>query len=326
MSSESEQHPPRTLLIAAFAAVYIVWGSTYLAIRVAVETLPPFLMAGARFLLAGALLYVWLWFKKVPVGNKLQWRNAFISGCLLLLGGNGLVVWAEQTVTSSVTALIIATTPVWFAVFDWLRPGGKRPAGQTVIGILIGFIGVSLLIAGKQSPANNGNLSVMGMVALVSASMCWASGSLFTKYSAKTESPAMNITMQMLCGGAALMVVALLNGEFASVRVSEFSGRSLAAFFYLVVFGSWVGFGAYVWLLRVSTPSRVSTYAYVNPVIAVFLGWAILGEVLTERMMWAALVILLGVIIITLPTSATKHLTFSALTNRALKVIGLSRS
>jgi drug/metabolite transporter (DMT)-like permease len=165
----------------------------------------------------------------------------------------------------------------------------------------------------------------MGMVALVSASMCWASGSLFTKYSAKTESPAMNITMQMLCGGASLIVVALVNGEFAEIKFNEFSGRSLAAFFYLVVFGSWVGFGAYVWLLRVSTPSRVSTYAYVNPVIAVFLGWAILGEVLTDRMLWAALVILLGVIIITLPASATKHLTFGALTNRALKVIGLSR-
>jgi len=303
-ASTSPLPPSRTLLTLAFAAIYLVWGSTYLAIRVGVETLPPFLMAGCRFLLAGGLLLAWLRLRGVPWAGYVHWRNAAIGGTLLLLGGNGLVVWAEQSVTSSLAALIIATTPVWFALLEWLRPGGTRPALQTVVGIAVGFAGVALLIGGQDHRAHPGNVSLTGALALVLAGLSWAAGSLFAKHAPKPASPWMSVAMQMVCGGLALLLVALLRGEPG--RVGIISSRSVAAFFYLVVFGSWIGFSAYVWLLKVSTPARVSTYAYVNPVIAVFLGWALLGEPLTVRLFWSALIILAGVIIITLPKSAAK--------------------
>jgi drug/metabolite transporter (DMT)-like permease len=290
-------------VVLAFAAVYVVWGSTYLAIRVAVETLPPFLSAGVRFLIAGGLLFTFLIARGFAKPSRTQWRHAVVTGTLLLVGGNGLVMWAERSLTSGFTALLIALTPVWFALLDWLRPQGVRPQLKTVVGIIIGFIGVVLLVNGRAATAHDAN-QWWGALAILGAGLCWASGSLYSKYTPNTASPWMNAAAQMICGGAGLLLSGVVLGEPFRTDWANISGRSLAALGYLIVFGSWIGFSAYVYLLKVSTPSRVSTYAYVNPVIAVFLGWALLGETVNAHMLVGALVILAGVITITVPLSA----------------------
>ncbi|HKS37628.1 MAG TPA: drug/metabolite exporter YedA [Verrucomicrobiae bacterium] len=300
MSEETEEHraAPRGLVLAAFAAIYLIWGSTYLAIRFAVETIPPCLLGGARFLLAGGVLYAWLRLKGVPISAGFHWRNAAVVGVLLLGFGNGGVNWAEQNVPSGLTALIIAVTPVWFALLDWLRPRGTRPSLQTVIGIVVGFAGVALLVGGPEIFRKNA-IHPAGVAALMVASVAWASGSLYARYTPKPDSPLMAGAMQMLTGGGVLLITGILWGETGRFDLPQVSARSAWAFAYLAVIGSLVGFTAFSWLLKVSTPARISTYAYVNPVIAVFLGWAIGGETLSARMMWAAAVIVLGVVIIT---------------------------
>lgn len=297
MSTSNTAHPSRALVILAFGIVYVVWGSTYLAIRVAVETLPPFLFAGARFLIAGSALLILLRLRKAPLPTATQWRHSFIVGMLLLVAGNGLVVLAEKSIPSGLTALLIALTPVWFALLDWARPNGTRPGWRTLAGIVVGFAGIALLVNAEASV----NGSLFAAIGVIVAGISWAGGSLYSKHVPNTASPWMNAAAQMLCGGAGLLLIGIFLGEPWRAQWSAVTARSLWALAYLIVFGSWIAFSAYVWLLQVSTPSRISTYAYVNPVIAVFLGWAFLGEVVTSRMFLGMLVILGGVIIITLP-------------------------
>lgn len=304
MNQKSPASATRTLLIVAFATVYVVWGSTYLAIRVAVETLPPFLLAAVRFMVAGGLMFLWLRIRGVGMPGKKEWFHAAIAGVLLLLGGNGLVVWAEQTVPSSLTALLVALVPAWFALLDWLRPAGKRPAKHTVVGIGVGFLGVALLVTGQRSTGVNVLQNPLGVAALVLAGFSWAAGSLWSRYNAKPESPWMNAAVQMMCGGAALLVISVLRGEPMHFQPAQGSTRSWLALSYLIFFGSLIGFSAYVWLLKVSTPARVATYAYVNPVIAVLLGWLILDEPFGGRECLAAAVILAGVVITAWPKSS----------------------
>lgn len=304
MQTEPSHPSHRTLILAAFGAVYVIWGSTYFAIRVAVETLPPFLMAGTRSFVAGIVLFAWLRFRGTPAPNRLEWRNAAVSGVLMLVCGSGLVAWAEQWVPSGLAALVIALTPVWFALIEWARPGGQRPTGQTTLGILIGFAGIALLVSGRSNGMGTAQpTSIPGLMAVLFSALAWAGGSMFSRHSAKPRSPWMNSAAQMVCGGAGCLLVAVLTQEPARAKWHEFSARSLWALVYLVVVGSWIAFSAYIYLLKMTTPARLSTYAYVNPVIALFLGWAFLGEVITARMLAAAVVILFGVIIITLPDS-----------------------
>lgn len=293
--------PPRSLLIAAFIALYTVWGSTYLAIRVAVETLPPFLMAGARFVIAGALLYLLMRLRGAERPTPLHWKNSFISGTLLLLGGNGLVVWAEQYVSSGLAALIIAIVPLWIALLDWARPQGERPSAKNMLGIAIGFGGVVLLVLGQGKDVHGAGIHIGAVVGLVFACILWAGGSLFMKHNARPSSALLGVAMQMLCGGASQLLVGFLRGEPADTNFDGFSGRSIGAFIYLIVMGSWVGFSAYIWLLQVCNPSLVATYAYVNPIVAVFLGWWLLDEHLNGQTLVAAAVIVVGVCVITLP-------------------------
>lgn len=301
MNTSSQAASTRTLLIAAFATVYIVWGSTYLAIRVAVETLPPFLLGAIRFLVAGGAMFVWLRLKGAAMPGKQQWFHAAIAGVLMLLGGNGLVVWAEQTVPSTLAALLVALTPAWFALLEWVRPAGKRPAIRTAVGIGVGFSGVVLLVAGSNSSGVNAMQNPFGLAALVLAGFCWAAGSLWSRYNAKPESPWMNAALQMICGGAALLTLSLFKGEPAQFHYEHVLRQSWLALLYLILFGSWIAFSAYVWLLKASTPARVATYAYVNPVIAVLLGRLILSEPFGLRALWSAAIILAGVVITTLP-------------------------
>jgi len=294
--------PPRGKVITAFAAVYILWGSTYLAIRLGVATMPPFLMAGTRFLLAGSLMMGWLWFRGHRLPSLLQWKNAAITGTIMLLGGNGMVCWAEQTVNSSLAALIIAASPIWFAVFDSLRPGGSRPKTSTVLGLIVGFSGVVILVLGAPSHgAGPGSTSLAGVLALVVACAMWAGGSIYSKYYSVPVSPWMATGAQMLCGGVANSLVSVVRGDLATFHFAQVSASSFGAFIYLIIFGSIIGFGAYVWLLEHCAAAKVATYAYVNPVIATLLGGLVLHEPLTPIIGLAAVVILGGVLIVQWP-------------------------
>lgn len=290
---------PRSKLVLAFAAVYVIWGSTYLAIKFAIETLPPFLMAGVRFLIAGSILYGVARARGAGRPTRAQWVAAVVVGSLLLLGGNGGVVWAEQLVPSGVAALLVALVPCWMVLLDWARPGGVRPASQVFVGLLLGLAGLAWLV-GPDAIMGGGRVNGTGAIVLAVASLSWAAGSIYSRHSPAPSSPLLSIGMQQLMGGVSLVVFGLLLGEAGRVDPASVSMRSLLAMLYLIAFGSILGFSAYMWLLRVSTPARVSTYAYVNPVVAVLLGWAFAGEALTARIGVAAAVIVAGVALITL--------------------------
>ncbi|MFO1476094.1 MAG: EamA family transporter [Verrucomicrobiota bacterium] len=291
-------HPSRLRILLAFATVYLVWGSTYLGMRVAVSALPPFFMAGVRFLIAGGVLFAFLRWRGAPWPPAAHWKYGAISGFFLLVTGNGLVVWAEQTVPSGLASLLVAVAPAWFALIDWLRPGGSRPTRATLLGIVIGFAGVALLVGPSGA---SGRADIAGAVALLAAGLSWAGGSLYAKHATGGGSPWMNAALQMICGGAALLLTGLAVGDFGRLDWQRVTARGLGALAYLVVFGSWVGYSAYIWLLKVCKPAHVATYAYVNPVIAVLLGALILGEPLTARVFVAAALILAGVVVTTLP-------------------------
>ena len=295
--AHSSPPPARALLIAAFAAIYIIWGSTYLAIRVAIETIPPFLMAGSRFLVAGGLLYGWARMRGAPRPAGSAWRAAAVLGTFFLLLGNGGVVWAEQKVPSGIAAVLVALLPIWTAIIEWIRPPGKRPTSGVAVGLITGFAGVALLLA----PGIGGGARVdpVGGVVLILASLSWAYAGIISKELSLPASAPLSSGMQMLAGGALLMALGLFTGEPGRIDLDAISFRSAGALLYLIVFGSLVGFSAFVWLLRVSTPGRVATYAYVNPVVAVFLGWLILGEPLGVRHVAAAAVIIGGISLIT---------------------------
>lgn len=296
----------RKLVVLCFAIVYLVWGSTYLGIRFAIETIPPFLMGAGRFLVAGIVLYLALRIKGVPRPAPTHWKNALVAGFLLLAIGNGGVNWAEQKVPSSIAALLIAGTPLWFAVLDWARPQGTQPSFQTIIGIVIGFCGVAMLVTARGGMGEK-PLAPSGVAVLLLASFCWALGSLYSRYTPKPAVPLIGIALQMICGGFALLILGLTLGEGPRLHFSHISRHSAVAFVYLTLVGSLLAFTAYGWLLKNTTPARLSTYAYVNPVIAVVLGWGIGGEPVTQRMLWAALVILAGVIIITARRNPTAN-------------------
>ncbi len=303
MSDRSTVVPSRILVAAAFAAVYTIWGSTYLAIRVAVETLPPFLMAGVRFLIAGSLLYAIARWRGAPPPRRSHWRPALIIGGLLLLGGNGGVVWAEQVVPSGITALMVTAVPLWMVLLHWAGPGGVRPSGLEIVGLVLGLVGVAVLVD-PVSLSGSEPVNPVGAVVLILASLSWAIGSLYSRRAKLPDSPLMATAIEMLAGGALLLVAGIGTGEAAKFNAEDVSLQSVLALAYLVVFGALVGFTAYIWLLGVSTPAKVSTYAYVNPVIAVLLGWAVLAEPLTGKTLLAMVVIVSGVVLIT--TRATR--------------------
>ena len=278
----------------ALGAVYLIWGSTYLAMRFAIETIPPFLMAGTRYLTAGILLYAWSRFRGAPRPSLVHWRSAVLVGALLLLVGNGGVVWAEQRVSSGLVALLVSTETLWIVLMVWLRDRRQKPGGRVVAGMLLGFTGLVLLVR----PSHSGGLDPWGVAAVMIASLSWAFGSIYGQRAKLPDSPQLTTAMQMLCGGSLLLLAGLGTGETSHFALAQVSTRSLLALAYLIVFGAIVAFTAYVWLLRTAPPVLVSTYAYVNPVIAVFLGWALAGEPFTKGTLIAAAVILVGVALI----------------------------
>lgn len=301
----SSPPPSRTALVLAFASIYLIWGSTYLGIRIAVETMPPFLMAAARFLLAGGILFAFLKLRGAPWPTRHQWIANAIIGTFLLLGGNGLVVWAEQFVPSGITALLIGAGPLFIVLTEWAWPGGLRPSLVTIGALLLGFAGVTWLAAPWESAAP-GAVPLRGILAILGACVFWSFGSIYSRHAKHGATPFVAASLQMLGGGAALILVALLHGDFAQLDTSAISARSWTAFAYLVGIGSLIGFSTFVWLMKHSTPARVSTYAYVNPIVAVFLGWLILAEPITHRTLVAAAIIVAAVAIITTEKSRAK--------------------
>ncbi len=285
-----------TAVGAALLAVYFFWGGTYLAMRFAVETLPPFTLAGIRFVTAGGLLYCWQLAQGAERPTAGHWKGAAVVGVLMLTGGNGGVVWAEQTVPSGLAAIIVATVPLWMAVLAWLWQGGDRPGGLVAGGLALGFAGTVLLVGNAGGAAD---VPWTGYAVLLGAAAAWAAGSLYSRVAPLPAAPLTAIALQMLTGGAGCLLLGLAAGEWSGLTVAQVSLRSALSLGYLIVFGSLVGFSAYIWLLKAADPVLVSTYAYVNPVVAVALGWLLAGERLTGKDAAAAALIVLAVVVIT---------------------------
>lgn len=286
----------RGKLIVAFGAVYLIWGSTYLAIAFAIKTIPPLLMAGARFVVAGGLLYGWSRGRGIAAPRPVQWGWAFLLGGLFFLVGNGAVVWVEQEMSSGLTALIVAMVSVWTALLEWLRPGGARPPGMVVAGIVLGFLGVALLVLPGSATAEHAPLT--GVLLLMCSTFAWSLASVINRNADMPADTQQVSGMEMLAGGLLLVAASGVAGDWGRFDPAGVTGTSAIAFLYLVVFGSLVTFTAFAWLLTVSTPNKVATAGYVNPMVAVFLGWAIGGEVLSSRSLLASLVIVVSVVLI----------------------------
>ena len=296
MSAHEHAHAPPAQVALGFAAVYILWGSTYLGIRFAVASIPPLLMAGTRFFAAGCLLYALVRLRGAPRPTAGHWRSAAILGGLLLLGGNGLVSIAEQAVPSGITALIVAAVPFWMVLLNALEQ--RTPPKLSVIaGLVLGIVGLAILVLPDLGSAS-GHGTSLGVLLLLAACFSWAVGSLYSPRATLPASTFLGVAMEMIAGGVLLWLVGLATGEGAALHFKAITSTSLLALIYLTLFGSLLGFSAYVWLLKVTTPARASTYAFVNPVIAVILGWALAGEALTPRIALAGSIIVTGVCII----------------------------
>jgi drug/metabolite transporter (DMT)-like permease len=294
---ESLRAKPARWVPLAFAAVYILWGSTFLGIRIAIETIPPLAMAAIRHSLVGLILYPILRVKTGIRPKAAHWWTAAVTGVSLLCVSNGGLSWAEQRVPSGIAALLIATISLWLVILDWLRPRGTRPGPRVIVGLVVGFVGMALLV-GPPKLGGARRIDVVGAGVLVVASFVWACASLYSKQRTMPASPLLVVAMQSLAGGAALWISAIVSGEFRAVHLAAISGHSWMALIYLVVFGSGMGFTAYLYILKNSTASKVATYAFVNPVVALFLGWMLAGETITTRTAIAAAVILTAVVLV----------------------------
>jgi len=298
--SDKLYSPSPFFVWSAMISVYVVWGSTYLAIRIAVQTMPPFLMAGARFLIAGSVLYLVGRVSGNPKPSRKEWQSAAVVGLLLLLGGNGGVVWAEQWVPSGIAALLVATAPLWMILIDILHPSGRRPHGWVIWGVGLGFIGILILIDPLQSVSAKETIDPAGAGVLVIASLLWSIGSLYSRKAKLPKSPLLGTGMEMLAGGLGLLILGVLTGELERLSLHNISRSSWFGWLYLVVFGSWIGFSAYTWLLRSAPTPLVSTYAYVNPIVAVLLGYFLADEPLTLRIFIAASMVVGSVALISI--------------------------
>lgn len=293
------QAPSRVRLLAAFAAIYLIWGSTYLAIKYAVETVPPFLMTGARFFVAGGILYVWSAARGNDAGahmGRRAWRDVFIVGALLIVGGTSLVGWAEKDVPSGMTSLVLATTPLWMVLLESAQ-ARTRPAPRVLAGVAVGLVGL-LILVGPSLSYTGGGVSLLGVGALTLSALLWSIGALYSRRSPLPLSATRSTSLQMMAGAVLSVLTGLALGEHHELSLAAITPLSAIAIGYLVVAGALVGFSAYLWLMRVSTPSRVATHAYVNPVVAVLLGWAVAGERVTGMTLVAMAVIVAAVVLI----------------------------
>jgi drug/metabolite transporter (DMT)-like permease len=282
----------------AMLAIYLIWGSTYLAIRFAVDTIPPFLMAGTRFLIPGLLLVIWRRAAGDPAPTRRQWLSTAFIGLLLLLGGNGLVSWAEQRIDSGIAALLVGTVPIWMVLTDTLFSSKQRPRLMAIIGLLTGFGGIVVLVGPRTLISGESNYDLLGIGAVLLAAFFWSLGSVFSRKADMPGSPLLGTGMEMLAGSAGLYTVSLMIGEWRSFDLNAVSLQSGLGLLYLIVAGSLGGFVAYTWLLRNAPISLVSTYAYVNPLVAILLGYWMAQETLSAQVLIAAVVIIGSVILI----------------------------
>jgi drug/metabolite transporter (DMT)-like permease len=295
------------MIVAAFAALYLIWGSTYLGIRFAIESIPPLLMAGTRFFLAGAIMYVIARWQGAPKSSFAEWRVAFVIGACLLFFGNGGVTVAEQWVASGLASLLVATVPIYIALLAWLSGSAPRPRALVLLGLASGFVGVGILVApALAAPPAAGNRHVgLGMLILLFGSLIWSIGSLYSRRVHQSVSPLLSSAQTMLCGGSLMFLAGLLSGEARDFHPARVSLLSLGAFIYLVLVGAIVGYTAYIFLLRHCDPAKVATYAYVNPMVAVFLGVLFAGETFSARTIIAGAIIV-GSVALVLTTQADK--------------------
>jgi len=295
------QSASKTGVIAAFAAIYVVWGSTYLGIFYALESFPPFLLAAFRFIVAGLLLLGWSFLQGERLPPMSSVGRITLAGLLMLYLGNGAVTWVEQYLPSGLAAIVVATVPLWFVLLDRRQWSYYFSNGGIIAGLLIGFAGVLVLFAGKESTGIfNTPVKLVSLGVLVCGTIGWAVGSLYTKYQQMQGSITMRAGLQMLAAGFAFLVTAALTKECRSFAFSAVTTRSLLALVYLIIFGSLIGYLAYIWLLRVRPASLVGTYAYVNPVVAVFLGWAFAGESISLQQMIGLGIIIGGLLLVNL--------------------------
>jgi drug/metabolite transporter (DMT)-like permease len=301
-ASANPAHDPHassnpTLLLSAFAAVYVIWGSTFLAIRIGDESFPPLLVAGIRHFTFGLIAFPILLWKTKTWPTWAEWRSTTVTGFLLLAVGNGGVCLAEERVPSGIAALLVATVSLWMVTIDWLRPGGTRPVPRVIAGLALGFAGLALLVGPKEL-GGSGRIDPTGVVILGVASFAWACGSIYAKHGNMPSSPLLGSAMQSLTGGAILWIVGGLTGEIHALHLAAVSSRSWIAVTYLIFFGSMIGFSSYLYILKHSTATRVATYAFVNPIVALFLGWLLLHEAITLRTILASAVILAAVLLV----------------------------
>jgi drug/metabolite transporter (DMT)-like permease len=291
--------PTRVRIIVAFAALYLVWGSTYLGIRFAIESIPPFLMAGTRFLLAGMIMFAIAWSQGACKSSWANWRVSLIVGACLLLAGNGGVTISEQYIDTGLAALIVAIVPIYIVILGWATGIMPRPVPITWLGLVGGFAGVGVLLGpALRFPSSGGRHPAIGMFILLVSSFIWSAGSLYSRTAKHAASPFLTAAQQMLCGGLLLLLAGILTGEVRHFHPSSVSILSLASFVYLVIIGAVVGYTAYIWLLRHCDPAKVATYAYVNPIVAVLLGAAFAGETLSVRVLIAGALIIGSVAIV----------------------------
>jgi drug/metabolite transporter (DMT)-like permease len=290
------------LVIIAFATVYLVWGSTYFFIQRAVEHIPPFILGAIRFLIAGGLLLGWCAIRGEKLFNWAHIKPALVSGLLMLFVGNGAVIWAEQSLASSLVAVLVSSAPIWFVVLDKPKWKENLTSSSTILGLIVGFIGVILLFSEQASKAlgtGNGH-QVIGLIVLIIGAMAWAGGSLYSKYNSKSTSATVSTAWQMLAAGIVFVPSSFINHEWSTFQIASVTTGSWLSVLYLITMGSLAGFSAYVWLLQVRPATQVSTYAYVNPVVAVLLGVLFAGEHITFLQITGLAVILLSVLLINL--------------------------
>ena len=298
----------KTKVWIALLALYIVWGSTYLAIRFAVETIPPFLMAGTRFLVSGAFLLIWRRAAGDAMPTPRQWRSTAIVGILLLLGGNGLVSFAEKRIASGVAALIVGTVPLWLVLIEAIRPGGVRPTSLAILGLLIGFGGIYLLVGPEDFNSASLQFDAFGIGTVVLAAFLWSLGSIYSRGADLPTSSLMATGAEMLTGGLVILAFSAFIGEWRDFNFTAVTSSSWIGLVYLITFGSMVGFVSYIWLLQNAPVSLVATYAYVNPLVAVFLGAWLANETLNARILVAALIIIGSVVLINQTKRKSKKL------------------
>lgn len=290
--------PARAAVVAAFAAIYLIWSSSYLAIHFGLLSIPPFLMAGSRFIVAGLLLSGFTLARGAERPTARQLRSAWIAGIFLFVFNNGLLVWAQQYVPSGISALLIASTPLWIVLLEWRR-GGAKPTPTIVVGLVVGFAGMFILKDPADFQSQGGEMALLGVIALLLCALAWAVGGIYARYADMPRNTVLSTGLQLLFGGLSLTTFSIISGDASHFVPSALKPESAFAWVYLIIFASIIGFSSFNWLMRVAPPAQVATYAYVNPVIAVFLGWQLAGEELNARILVGAAVILTAVFVIT---------------------------